>query len=221
MSGWFEFGTALAVFFLSHAIPVRPPVRPWLVDHLGYRGYLLGYSLISFAILVWLFVAAARAPFVGVIPPEPLLRWLPLAVMPLVSVLAIAGLRTNNPLSFGGMGRQSFDPMRPGVLAVSRHPILLAAALWAMVHLLVNGDLAHVILFGLMGGFSVIGMRIIDRRKRREMGAEWDRATARTALCSIRGLSQVKLLDWGLGGALFLVVLAAHEKVIGLSPMPI
>ena len=221
MSGWFEFCAALVVFFLSHAIPVRPPVRPWLVARLGHRGYLLAYSGLSVAILIWLFVAAARAPFVGVIPPEPILRWVPLLVMPLVCVLAVAGLRSVNPLSFGGMGQGVFDPARPGVLALSRHPILLAAALWAFAHLLVNGDLAHVILFGLMGGFAGIGMMIIDRRKRREMGATWRIAAAQTALCSPKGLAQIGLVDWALGLGAYALVLLAHESVIGLSPLPV
>ncbi|MBO9449352.1 NnrU family protein [Tropicibacter sp. R16_0] len=221
MIGWFEFSAALVVFFLSHAIPVRPPVRPWLVSRLGQRGYLLAYSALSIAILVWLFVAAARAPFVAVIPAEAVLRWVPLVLMPLVSVLAVAGLRATNPLSFGGMGQGAFDPMRPGVLAVSRHPILLAAALWATAHLLVNGDLAHVILFGLMGGFALIGMRLIDRRKRQEMGHAWEAAAARTAVFNPRGLARVAVLDWVLGAGLFALLLLAHETVIGLSPLPV
>ncbi|WP_164657977.1 NnrU family protein [Tropicibacter sp. Alg240-R139] len=220
MNGWFEFGVALTVFFLSHVIPVRPPVRPWLIARLGQRGYLLAYSGLSIVILVWLFVSAARAPFVGIIPPEPMLRWVPLTVMPIVCVLAVAGLRAINPLSFGGMGQGRFDSVRPSVLAVSRHPILLAAALWAFAHLLVNGDLAHVILFSLMGGFSVIGMRLIDRRNQREMGGDWPRMAAQTGLCDLRGLTRVHVLDWGLGAALYLLLLSAHEAVIGLSPLP-
>ncbi|GAB5437672.1 NnrU family protein [Falsiruegeria mediterranea] len=221
MSSWFEFNAALVVFFLSHMIPVRPPVRPWLVSRLGQRGYLLAYSALSIVILVWLFGAAARAPFVGVIPADPLLRWVPLVLMPLASVLAVAGLRAVNPLSFGGLGRGAFDPMRPGVLAVSRHPILLAASLWASAHLLVNGDLAHVILFGLMGGFALIGMRLIDRRKRREMCHAWEAAAARTAMFNPRGLAQVALLDWVMGAGLFALLLLAHETVIGLPPLPV
>lgn len=219
--GWLEFVLALLVFFASHAIPVRPPVRPWLVARFGQRSYILGYSVLSIAVLVWLFIAAARAPYVEVIPPVPVLRWFPVLVMPFVCVLAVAGLRSVNPLSFGGMGRGAFDPARPGVLAVSRHPILLAAALWTCVHVLVNGDLAHVILFGLMGGFGVIGIRIIDQRKRREMGPQWEQTAARTALCAPGGLRHVSPTDWGLGFIVYCGLLFAHEHVIGLSPFPI
>lgn len=221
MDGWFEFGAALTAFFLSHAIPVRPPVRPWLISGLGLRGYLVSYSALSVAVLVWLVGAAARAPHIGIIPPEPMLRWVPIVVMPIVCALAIAGLRANNPLSFGGMGHRKFDPKQPGVLAVSRHPILLAAALWAFAHLLVNGDLAHVILFGMMGGFAIIGMGILDRRKKREMGKAWQQAAAQTGVCDLRRLPSIHPLNWMVAAGLYGVLLLVHEGVIGLSPFPV
>ena len=71
MQGWGAFIAALAVFFLSHAIPVRPRVRARLVSVLGERGYLAGYSVLSILVLGWVIVAAGRAPYVGVLPPEP------------------------------------------------------------------------------------------------------------------------------------------------------
>ncbi len=66
MSGWGEFISAFAVFLLSHAIPVRPAVKGWVVARIGARGFTIGYSVLSTAILVWLIGAAGRAPFVVV-----------------------------------------------------------------------------------------------------------------------------------------------------------
>lgn len=222
MTGWFEFLLALSVFLLSHAIPTRPPVRPWLISRLGRRGYFIGYSLFSLAVLGWLIVAAARAPYVEVIPPWPLLRWVPVAIMPIVCVLAAAGMAVANPLSFGGMGRKPFDPDHPGILAISRHPILLALLLWAMAHLIANGSLAHVILFGLFVVFAWMGMWIIDRRKQREMGPEMWQAQARhTAWLSLR-VQKLPGPIWIWGAALlaYVALLHLHEIVIGVSPFP-
>ncbi|GGH30645.1 Uncharacterized membrane protein [Cribrihabitans marinus] len=220
MLGWGEFSLALAVFLLSHAVPVRPPVRPWLIARLGTR-YFAAYSALSLAVLGWLILAAARAPYVEVIPPWPALRWLPLLVMPVVCLLAAGGMAIRNPLSFGGMGRRPFDPAQPGLLALTRHPLLLAAFLWALSHLLANGSLAHVLLFGLFAGFSVIGMALIDRRKRREMGAEWDRLARRTARFDPAARGWVPGAGiWLAAAALYLLLLAAHPLVIGLSPLP-
>jgi len=199
---------------------VRAPVRPWLVRHLGLRAYLTGYSLVSLALLVWLFVAAARAPFVAVLVP---LTWVPLVVMPAVCALVVAGLGVANPLSFGGLGRGPYDPRRPGVLAVTRHPLLLAVMAWALAHLLANGDLAHVVLFGLFAGFAGLGMAGIDARKRRAMGEdEWRRLAGNTSRLSLRALRHVRpgFRQVVATAALYGVLLALHGPVIGVSPLP-
>ncbi|WP_410724363.1 NnrU family protein, partial [Burkholderia sp. SIMBA_024] len=47
MTGWGAFAAAFAVFLVSHAVPVRPPVRPWLVRRLGERGFLVAYAAVS------------------------------------------------------------------------------------------------------------------------------------------------------------------------------
>lgn len=223
VSGWAEFSMALVVFLLSHMIPVRPPMRPMLIRLLGLRGYFLGYSVLSVLVLVWLIVAAGRAPYVVVIPPLDIFRWVPLIVMPVVCVLAVAGMSIANPLSFGGMGRGAFDPARPGILAVSRHPLLLALLLWSLAHLLANGDLAHVLLFGLFAGFAGIGMALIDRRKRREFGPEpWQEMAQSTARLSVSGLVRLRLRLWQLVviAGVYVSLLLAHLPVIGVSPLP-
>lgn len=221
MGGWGAFAAALAVFLASHAIPVRPPVRSWLIARLGRRGYLVTYSVLSLAVLCWLIVAAGEAPYVEVIPPHPMLRWVPMIVMPFVCLITVAGMRACNPLSFGGLGQGPFDPDAPGVLAFSRHPLPLALALWSLAHLLANGDLAHVLLFGLFAAFALLGMRLIDRRKHREMGGEWARLSASTRLFAPRHamalLQPATLLRAGL---LFAALLLGHIPVIGVSPMP-
>ncbi|MBY6058290.1 NnrU family protein [Leisingera daeponensis] len=218
--GWLEFTTALMLFLASHAIPVRPPVRPWLVNRLGLRGYIVAYSVLSLAILAWLAVAAARAPYMGVLPYWEGFRWVPLLVMPLACLLAVAGMMRQNPFGFGGLGLRAFDPEDPGVLAVSRHPLLAAMALWAGAHLLANGDLAHVILFGLFAGFAWMGMALIDKRKQRQMGqGEWRRLSRNTARLNLARL-RPSAGEAGLAAAVFLALLVLHAPVIGYSPMP-
>lgn len=222
MTGWLEFAAALAVFLLSHMIPVRPPVRPWLVARLGLPGYVVAYSLLSIAILAWLIVAAARAPFIPVIPFHPVLLWAPLLAMPLACWLAVAGLMAVNPLSFGGFGKGAFDPDRPGILGLTRHPLLLAFAVWAVAHLLANGDLAHVILFALFAGFAALGMVLIDRRKRRQTGPDWEMLARNTARLSLSGLRYLRPgpVDLAAAAGLYALLLWLHRYVIGVSPLP-
>jgi len=222
MNGWSEFFWALILFLLSHVIPVRPPVRPWLVRQMGLRLYYLGYSVVSVILMVWLIVAAGRAPYVEVIPPFGVLRWGPLIVMPLVCLLTVLGLSIANPLSFGGMGKGPFDPARPGVLAFTRHPLLLAILFWAFAHMLANGDLAHVILFGLFALFPALSIGLIDRRKQRQSGADWAVMAQNTARFSWRGLIGLRpsIRSWLSAAILFAVLLLLHGPVIGVSPLP-
>ena len=132
---WAEFSIALAAFLGSHVIPVR--FRAPLVAALGKRGYVLAYSALSLALLYWLILASARAPYVELWPQEPWMRWLVNLAMPL-AVLAAAT---------AGMA---------GLMA--------GFALWAGAHLLANGDLAHAIFFGLLLAYALFGLAIFLRR---------------------------------------------------------
>lgn len=218
--GWAEFIAAFAVFFLSHTVPVRPKVKAWLVARVGAGGFTLGYSILSLAVLAWVIGAAGRAPFV------PLWGWaawqghVTLAVMLGVCVILGLSIGRPNPFSFGGARNDRFDPERPGIVRLTRHPILLALALWALAHVLPNGDLAHVILFGSFAGFAIGGMWIVDRRKRRGMGAELLR------LDQARRQAGVRPRSWGtacvrglLGGLLYVGLVVAHPVLFGVSPL--
>lgn len=220
--GWLEFVTAYAVFFLSHSIPVRPSVRPWLQTRLGPRGFSLAYSALSLVVLAWLVWAAGRAPHVPLWVWAPWQALVPLVVMGPVCLILAFTIARPNPFSFGGAWNHRFDPIRPGIVRWSRHPLLLALALSAAAHVVPNGDLAHVILFGTFAVFAMVGGRLIDRRKRREMGTEWLRLRVAVA--------NVPLLSWFATGGTLVRLLASivlyatlvwlHPILFGVSPLP-
>ncbi len=54
---------------------------------------------------------------------------------------------------------------------VMRHPMLTAVKVWALAHLLANGDLASIILFGGMMAWAVVSVILINR------SGPWDRPT--------------------------------------------
>lgn len=179
VSGWGEFALAFALFLASHAIPARPALRARLVARLGTATYVALYSAVSLALLYWLIVAAARAPYIELWAPA---RWqyaVPHVAMSVALIIAALALGRPNPLSFGGADDAAFDPARPGIVGLSRHPILVALALWAGGHLVPNGDLAHALLFGAFLAMALGGGALIDRRKRRLLGeATWRRFAA-------------------------------------------
>ncbi|WP_298493448.1 NnrU family protein [uncultured Maritimibacter sp.] len=215
--GWTEFFAALVVFFVLHAVPVRPGVKGPLVARFGRPAFSIGYSLLSLATLVWLIGAAGRAPYVELWPLTDGARHIALVMMALSVLILALGIARPNPLSFGGGGNFRFNPAHPGIVGYTRHPLLAAIALWALAHLVANGDLAHVILFGLFVGFSVLGMRMIDRRKQRELGdATWHHYAATRRELSIGGNGAVRL---GLAVTLYLLLILLHGPIIGVWPV--
>lgn len=220
--GWFEFVVACVVFFLSHSLPVRPPLRPWLRARLGASGFTLAYSALSLAMLAWLISAAGRAPHMTLWDWAPWQVHLPLTIMGPVCLILALSIGRPNPFSFGGARNDQFDPARPGIVRLSRHPLLLALALWAAAHVVPNGDLAHVILFGTFAAFALLGGRLIDRRKRREMGGIWQAldAARRQAPLLLTAPSGGMFLRVAAGIALYGALLWAHPIFIGVSPIP-
>lgn len=173
-----EFLLVLAAFFLTHAVPMAPKLRGGLIDRFGRGAYFAAFGLISTILLIWLFIAAARAPYVPLWSPW---HGAPFLGMPLVLWLIVEGIMQPNALS---LGRTSAPPRAHGLAPLTRHPLPLALAIWAGLHVLANPDLSHVILFGLLGGFSVLSMWMIDRRKQAQMGAMWHQLATGSARCN-------------------------------------
>ncbi|OAN77812.1 NnrU family protein [Jannaschia sp. EhC01] len=219
---WAEYILAILAFFVSHSVPVRPRIRASLVQGLGQSGFTAAYSLLSLAVLAWVIGAAGRAPFI------PLWHWAPwqnhlvLGVMGLVCLLLALSIARPNPFSFGGARNEAFDPARPGVVRASRHPLLLALGLWAFAHMVPNGDLAHVLLFGMFGGFAALGHRIIDRRRQRQMGPAWHSLQHKMQSASRAGGIAVSLDTAARvtgAGLLYGLLLWAHPWLFGVSPI--
>lgn len=222
--GWAEFIAAFIAFFASHSLPMRPPIRGRLTEVLGRHGFLLAYSALSLAVLTWLIVAAGRAPYVGLWDWAPWQSWTTLAIMLAVCEIAAFSLAVPNPLSFGGVNNAGFDPRAPGVVRFFRHPLLVVLGLWAFGHLIPNGDLAHVILFGSFAIFAALGGRIVDRRKQRELGPEWPRLIAEIRAAPLFPRPR-RPLEWAArlvaGVALYALLLWLHPIVIGVNPVPV
>jgi uncharacterized membrane protein len=214
---WLEFTAAFAAFFLTHSMPLRPALRPHLQRAVGRRGFTLAYSALSLAVLGWLIAAAGRAPYVPLWNWAPWQHLVPLVVMLPVCLILSLAIAQPNPFSFSGTRNETFDPARPGIVRLHRHPLLLALTLWAGAHVVPNGDLAHVILFGTFTGFALLGRRLIDRRKQREMGKDWDTLAAKVKGAAPLPLPLPRLVT---GLALYLLLIAAHPFLFGVSPVP-
>lgn len=224
-----EFAIALALFLLAHTVPTRPAVRRRLTGVLGERTYLTLYSAVSVGMLVWVIWAAVRAPYVALWSPAPWQYVVALVAMPLALVLLGAGLGQPNPLSIS-FSQRPFDPQRPGIVAITRHPLLWGFGLWALSHVPPNGDLVGLILFGGLSVFSFAGTRLVDRRKRRMLELEpWTALAAATsnvpfaAVLAGRSRLPTDVQTWlgALAGlAVYaLLLLGGHVWLFGVDPL--
>lgn len=220
---WFGFGAVFLLFFLTHSLPVRPGVKSQITDHIGMRGFSIGYSVLSLSVLSLLIWSAGKAPYVQLWPQMGWHRNVVHIGMIAVCLILAFSIARPNPFSFGGANNSAFDTKRPGIVRITRHPLLLALALWAGLHLLPNGDLAHVLLFGILGGFAALGQTLINRRKRREMGSEiWDPLNADVAKARYIQAPQSWAgtgLRLALGILSFVMILALHPTIIGVPAM--
>ena len=57
------------------------------------------------------------------------------------------------------------EPSAYGVLRITRHPFIMGTALWALLHLLVNGAASDVAFFGGFVVFALVGAWHQDARK--------------------------------------------------------
>lgn len=229
-AGWDELILAFVLFFLSHIIPARPAIREWLIRHTGKMLYLGAYSALSIFLFGWLIAAVSRAPYVPLWQFAPWQMWIPNVAMPFVCLLLAFGIAAPNPLSIASYNDEVFDPDHPGIVGITRHPVLWAAALWAFAHAIPNGGLAYSLLFGVFGAFSLLGMLAIDARKQRVLGtAEWRRLSRRTSLVPFAALAgvawrpafrKISVPRLAVAAGLYVGFLAMHKYVIGVSPFP-
>lgn len=216
---------AAFAFVAAHFLISSTGLRRRLVARIGERAYAGLFSAQALALIVWMalaFQAAPRDRFLWAIPG---IAHLVLALMPLVLVLAIAGFSNPNPsavmMAAPGTGWQP-----KGILTVTRHPVMWAFGLWALLHLAANGDLAGSIFFGAFAFLALLGTRAIDAKKRRTWSAEsWHSFSATTSNLPFLAIAQRRTkLDWkGIGwkpvaiaAVLYLVVIYwFHPQVIG------
>jgi uncharacterized membrane protein len=210
-----ELALALALFLAAHSLPTPTGLRAAAVARLGRGRWIALYSVVSTVSLVWVVSAAIRAPQVALWTPTGWMAAAPvLAMAPACLLVAMAAARPN-PWSVSFRGGAA-DMEAPGVLAVTRHPLLWAFFLWGTSHALANGDLAAVALFGGAALFALAGMTLLERRARRRGEPEWPRRAPRDRLASLWSLRCAAEAAAGL--ALYAALALAHLPVIGADP---
>jgi uncharacterized membrane protein len=174
--------TASAYFLLIHFGVSGTRLRDTLVARLGAVRYRGAFALASLVGLVWMGYAYKHAP--TVVLWGLLLGFRPTAYLLvfIAFLFVIIGIATPTPTRVGMESKvgQGAEAAR-GMVRITRHPFLWGVALWALAHLIVNGDLASLILFGSLLVLAVGGTVSIDAKRRRNFGEQWDRFAEATS----------------------------------------
>ncbi|AGH97660.1 NnrU family protein [Micavibrio aeruginosavorus] len=224
------FFTALITFLASHMLVSRTRLKPWIVKRVGHNNYLLLYSGISLALLWWLIHAARIAPRVPLWPWVHGLYWIPNLVMPLACILLVSGFVVPNPFSIATHSH-GFNPEKPGlIIALTRHPILWGFFLWALSHLIVNGEFPLAFMFLIFMIMSLLGIPLLDHRKRREIGVDsWTHMAKNTHSIIFCGralrsgkfrLTKLDIAGIIIGLVLYVIAFLAHQTLFGINPTP-
>lgn len=214
---------ATAVFLVTHFVP-STPLRAAIAARIGERAYVGLYSLLAFATIGWMVYAYNRAPLEPLFPG---LRLLPAFVMPLSFLLVAGGILARNPTAVGQQKvLQAEEPAR-GMLRVTRHPIQWGILLWAAAHLLARGDLKSTVFFGGFLLLSALGTVLMDARKARTLGADWQRFARATSNVPFVAIAQgrnrfdageIGITKLALGLALYAAFLLLHAWLFGAQP---
>ena len=123
----------LALFFAVHVFTTQREARARVIARLGEGTYKILYSLASLAglvLIIWGFAHYRAAGEIGVWYPPTAFKHITVALMLPAIILVVASY------------------MRGRIFVALKHPMLAGVKLWAAAHLLANGDLGAIILFG-------------------------------------------------------------------------
>jgi uncharacterized membrane protein len=178
----------LVMFLGVHSIAiVAPGLRDSWRATLGeslWKGIYSVLSLAGFVLICWGFSHARHVPTLLYTPPA----WLRyVAAMLMLPVF---------PLFFASL--------LPGrIRAVMQHPLLAAVKIWALTHLLANGMLADVVLFGSFLAWAVVDRISLKRRPpqliRTAPERPWNDAAALILGLAVYGLFVVWAHRWLFG----------------------
>lgn len=213
-----------ATFFLGlHFGVAGTALRPQLIERFGKRIYHAAFGSLSLLGLAWLFHAYRAAPYVetwGLLPGvKPLAALMMLAAF-LLGVPSLLALRQD-------IRPEEAEPAR-GWQRVTRHPVLTALALWSTSHLLANGDLAALILFGSLLALTLIGGRSVVAKRRDTLSEHWASYAAATSAIPFQAIVQgrnrfvwqeIRVWHWLLAVALYVLTMGSlHLRLFGVLP---
>ena len=184
----------LVLFLSVHSVRiVAEGWRTQTLNRLGngtYKGICIILSLLGLGLIVWGFGLARETPSMLWMPPRGMRH--AAALLTLIAFILLAA---------------AYVP-RNAIKARLHHPMVLAVKTWALAHLLCNGSLAHLILFGSFLAWGVANF-IAARKRDRALGTSYPAGTLVGTVSTVA----VGLAAWAA------VAFWLHGLLIGIRPL--
>jgi uncharacterized membrane protein len=185
----------IILFLGVHLIRVvAPGFRQSMVERMGvsaWRGVYSVASILTLILLIYGFGIARTQTTVLYTPPQGMVH-LTLLLMLLALICLTASL------------------LPAGYIATkTKHPMVLSVKIWALAHLLVNGDSASVLLFAAFLAWGVVLRISLKRRERAGELVLRPFVSARYDLLAVI----IGAVAWAL------ILFKLHEWIIGVSPL--
>ena len=179
----------IVIFLGAHTFTTFRETRAAAIGNLGPQGYKGAYSLaslIGFVLIVWGF---SRYRAEGLIP-----IWTPPTGARHLTILLMW-------FAFIALACMNKAPGR--IRGWLRHPMLVAIKIWALAHLLANGDAGGMLLFG-----SFLAWAVYDRiavKRRGDMGAP-----------RVASFTRADAIAIGAGTVAYVAMILLHPVLIGV-----
>jgi uncharacterized membrane protein len=144
----------LILFLGVHTLTTQRDLRARFIASMGEGGYKIFYALVSLAglaLISWGFAEYRATGWIDIWNPPKAFKHITAALMLPAVILVVASY------------------LRGRIYTTLKHPMLTGVKLWAAAHLLANGDLGSIILFG-----SFLAWAVFDRislKRRSDAGA--------------------------------------------------
>jgi uncharacterized membrane protein len=140
----------LVVFLGAHTLTMQRELRARVIGSTGEGTYKILYSLVSavgLALIVWGFARYRATGWIDVWNPPVAMKHITVALMLPAVIMVVASY------------------IRGRIYTKLKHPMLAGIKLWAAAHLLANGDLGSIILFGSFLAWAVFDRISLKHRK--------------------------------------------------------
>ncbi len=134
----------LALWVLAHLFPrIAPGPRAALQERLGNGAKGVIAAILALAVIL-VVIGYRGAPYIPVYTPP---AW---------------GVHVNNLLMFFAIALFGLGSSKSNLRGTLRHPQLTGFALWAALHLLVNGDLYSMVMFGTFLVWALVEIPVLN-----------------------------------------------------------